>query len=57
MFCCYSNEVLPPFVTTDICFVVYYIQGLPGPVGKMGPKGVRVSRCWKYYIFGINLCY
>lgn len=32
------------FVTTEKYFVLCYIQGFPGPVGKMGPKGVRVSR-------------
>lgn len=40
-----TNEVLPPFVTIALCFVICHIQGLPGPVGKMGPKGIRVSRC------------
>lgn len=42
------TEVVSVCMTTEMSSVIVFIQGFPGPVGRMGPKGVRVStRCSK----------
>lgn len=32
------------FIFDCVFFPILCMQGLPGPVGKMGPKGIRVRK-------------